>query len=107
MDTLFLNMELKSFPKLMQTKTLIQPADVMQEVVIKARCVLYNDDYHTFDEVIGQLMLAIRCSERRAHDITTHVHNFGYAVVHSGTLQECLEISAILGEIDLRTEVQL
>ena len=90
-----------------QTKTLIQQAETDLEVVIRARCLLFNDDYHTFDEVIEQLMLAIRCSARRAEEMAWQVHNHGYAVVHVGALEDCLDISAILGEIDLRTEVQL
>ena len=95
-------------PKRMtQTKTLIQQAETDLEVVIRARCLLFNDDYHTFDEVIEQLMLAIRCSARRAEEMAWQVHNHGYAVVHVGALEDCLDISAILGEIDLRTEVQL
>ncbi|HZG00796.1 MAG TPA: ATP-dependent Clp protease adaptor ClpS [Chitinophagales bacterium] len=101
-------MENPRLPKRMtQTKTLIQQAETDLEVVIRARCLLFNDDYHTFDEVIEQLMLAIRCSARRAEEMAWQVHNQGYAVVHVGALEDCLDISAILGEIDLRTEVQL
>ena len=101
-------MENPRLPKRMQqTKTHVQHAETDLEVVIRARCILYNDDYHTFDEVIEQLMIAIRCSARRAEDMAWQVHNHGYAVVHVGAIEDCLEISAVLGEIDLRTEVQL
>jgi ATP-dependent Clp protease adaptor protein ClpS len=101
-------MENPRLPKRMQqTKTHVQHAETDVEVVIRARCILYNDDYHTFDEVIEQLMIAIRCSARRAEDMAWQVHNHGNCVVHVGAIEDCLEISAVLGEIDLRTEVQL
>jgi ATP-dependent Clp protease adaptor protein ClpS len=101
-------MENPRLPRRMaQTKTHIQLAEADLEVIIRARCVLYNDDHHTFDQVIDQLMIAVRCSARRAEDMAWHVHNHGHAVVHIGSLEDCLEISAVLSEIDLRTEVQL
>jgi len=90
-----------------QTKPSVQQVETDVELVICARCILYNDNYHTFEEVIDQIMLAIRCSMRRAEDLTSQVHHQGYAVVHVGALEDCLEISAVLSEIDLRTEVQL
>src|SRR5436190_22347661 len=90
-----------------KTKTLVQVAESDTQVNIRARVILFNDDFHTFEEVIDQVMLAIRCSTQRAEDIAWNVHNNGQATVHAGALEDCLEVSAVLEEIDLRTEVQL
>jgi ATP-dependent Clp protease adaptor protein ClpS len=58
-----------------------------------ARVLLYNDDWHTFDEVIDQLIIAIRCSEKTAENMAWTV------------LEKCFEVSAVLEEIELKTEV--
>ncbi len=66
---------------------------------------LYNDDIHTFDEVINQLIKAIHCSFEKARDIAFEVHTKGKALVFSGSLTECLKISSILEEIALHTQI--
>ncbi len=66
---------------------------------------LYNDDIHTFDEVIAQLIKAIQCSFEKARDIAFEVHTKGKALVYSGSLTECLKISSILEEIALHTQI--
>ena len=67
--------------------------------------ILYNDDWHTFDEVIVQLMLATNCSEKKAEGHAFEVHNLGKSRVYDGLLEDCLSVSAILEEIALKTEV--
>ena len=66
---------------------------------------LYNDDIHTFDEVIAQLIKAIQCSFEKAKDIAFEVHTKGKALVYSGSLTECLRISSVLEEIALHTQI--
>jgi ATP-dependent Clp protease adaptor protein ClpS len=69
-------------------------------------CVLlYNDDWHSFDEVIYQLILAINCTERKAQQLADEVHTTGKSRVFNGTLEDCLGVSAILEDIALKTEV--
>lgn len=70
------------------------------------KVVLFNDDYHTFEEVINQLIKAIRCSRAKAEAHTWEVHNKGKSIVFDGTMEECLRVSAILEEIHLKTEIQ-
>lgn len=70
------------------------------------KVVLFNDEHHTFDEVIYQILRAVHCSMERAEQLTWEVHNAGKATVYEGPLAECLHVSAILEEIALRTEVQ-
>lgn len=69
------------------------------------KVVLFNDDWHTFDEVIVQLIKAVRCSFDRARDFAFEVHVKGQAVVYNGMLQECLRVSSILEEIKLNTQI--
>ena len=70
------------------------------------RVILFNDSIHTFDEVIGQLMKAIRCSEGQAEEIANEVHSKGKAAVYEGELEECLKVSSVLEEIGLHTQVE-
>lgn len=70
------------------------------------RVILYNDDVHTFDEVISQLKLAIRCTHREAEALTWQVHTRGKAIVYEGEFEDCFRVNAILGQIELITEVR-
>lgn len=69
------------------------------------RVILYNDDWHTFDEVINQLIKATHCSFEKARSFAFEVHVKGKAIVFSGDLSNCLKVSSILEEIELHTEV--
>jgi len=83
--------------------------DVLTEDTVKAglesRVVLYNDDWHTFDEVIAQLIKAIHCSFEKARAHAFEVHIKGKSVVFTGQLKDCLRVSGILEEIALTTEI--
>ncbi len=68
--------------------------------------VLYNDDVHTFDEVIGQIIKATKCSRSKAERCTREVHNTGRSIVFTGAIGPCLRVSSILEEIALKTEIQ-
>lgn len=70
------------------------------------RVILYDDDVHTFDEVIEQLIKAIGCSPSRAEELTMKVHNEGKANVYEGTFEECFQVNAVLKEIQLVTEIK-
>lgn len=76
------------------------------EIGLPAKVILFNDDFHTFDEVIAQLIKAIGCSYAKAEALTWEVHTKGKAVVYSGELTECLRVSAILEEIALHTQIE-
>jgi ATP-dependent Clp protease adaptor protein ClpS len=68
--------------------------------------VLYNDEEHTFDEVIGQIIKATQCSLQRAEQCTWEVHTRGRCIVYTGPIDTCLRVSSILEEIALKTEIQ-
>ncbi len=72
-----------------------------------AKVVLFNDDVHTFDEVIVQLIKAIRCTQSKAEALAWEVHNNGRAVVYGGELLKCMEVSRILEEIKLMTQIEM
>ena len=86
---------------------------VAQEIVVEnkttveipGKVVLYNDDWHTFDEVIFQLMKAVNCSLVEARNYAFEVHFTGRAIVFSGGLIQCLKVSSVFEEIALHTQV--
>ena len=70
------------------------------------KVLLYNDDIHTFDEVIVQLQKAIRCSTQRAENIAFEAHTRGKAIAYSGEFPQCFRVAAILREIQLVVEIE-
>jgi len=70
------------------------------------RLILFDDDIHTFDEVIHQLIKALGCSVEKAREMTFKVHNDGKALVFEGAFEECLKINSVLQEIQLITEIK-
>jgi ATP-dependent Clp protease adapter protein ClpS len=70
------------------------------------RVILYDDDIHTFDEVIDQLMKALGCNQSHAEELTFKVHNEGKAEVYEGSFEECFEVNGVLKEIQLITEIK-
>lgn len=76
------------------------------ELLDAYRVVLFNDDVHTFDEVITQLIKAIQCSRPKAEKHTWEVHTRGKSIVFAGPMFHCLQVSSTLEEISLRTEIQ-
>ena len=64
-----------------------------------AKTILFNDDVHTFEEVAGQLVKAIRCPFSRGMKIAFEVHSSGSAVVYSGHLERCEAVAMVLEQI--------
>ena len=95
-----------SDPKTKPVEVLEKDAAVEDSVSTPWRLILYDDDIHTFDEVIEQLMKATGCSLSVAEDMTWKVHNEGKALVHEGEFEECLRIDGVLKEIQLITEIK-
>jgi ATP-dependent Clp protease adapter protein ClpS len=80
---------------------------VEEDVTVGTECkvILFNDDWHTFDEVINQLIKAIHCTFEAARTIAFEVHVKGKSIVFTGLLKDCLRVSAILEEIALNTQI--
>ncbi|MEI6692127.1 MAG: ATP-dependent Clp protease adaptor ClpS [Chlorobium sp.] len=70
------------------------------------RVVLFNDEEHSFDEVIDQIIKATQCSRQKAEHCTWEVHTRGRSIVYFGQMSSCLRVSSILEEISLKTEIQ-
>lgn len=68
--------------------------------------ILYNDDFHSFDEVILQVQKATGVSLERAAEITLEAHLKGRAVCFTGPLERCEHVAAILRQIELTVEIE-
>ena len=69
----------------MPTKPLEQDEGEDEVLTVEpAKVILFNDDVHTFDEVITQLMKALRCTQSKAESLAWDVHNNGKAAVYAG-----------------------
>jgi len=92
----------------MEENPLEQPVQD-EEVNIQepAKVILFKDDVHTFEEVIGQLIKAIKCTQSKAEALAWEVHNNGKAVVYAGEMIKCVEVSSILEEIALMTQIEV
>ncbi len=94
----------------MDTPNQITPGiDITEEedigVGLESRVILYNDDWHTFDEVIAQLIAATSCSYDEARSKAFEVHVKGKAIVYNGEFKDCLRVSSVLEEIALHTQI--
>ena len=72
---------------------------------LKSKVILYNDDWHSFDEVISQIIKAIKCSNTEAGKKAIETHVNGKAVIFSGEFKDCLRVSSVLEEIALHTQI--
>lgn len=86
-----------------------EDTDVLDDVGVglAAKVILFDDDIHTFEEVILQLMKATGCSLESAEAMTVEVHTRGKSVVYQGDLPDCLRVSGVLEEIALHTQVEM
>ena len=72
-----------------------------------ARVILFNDEVHTFDEVIDQIIKATNCPRPKAEALTWQVHHAGKANVFEGEMTECMKVSGVLEEIALHTVIEV
>ena len=79
--------------------------DEKTSVGMPFKVILYNDEVHTFEEVIVQLIKAIGCSFKEGRSFAFEVHVKGQANVFSGDLPSCLKVTSILEEIALHTQI--
>ena len=67
---------------------------------------LFNDEVHTFDEVILQIQKACGHPLQRAVELTHQVHRNGRAMVYAGPQMECERAAGILAQIQLTVLVE-
>lgn len=88
--------------------TAFQAADDTDvQIQTPAKVILFNDEVHTFEEVIGQIIKATGCDLTKAEALTWEVHNSGKAMVYEGEMRNCVRVSAVLEEIDLATQIEV
>lgn len=76
------------------------------DVTLGSKVILFNDEWHTFEEVTQQIIKATKCTENEAEQLTWEVHSKGKACVFTGEMHECLRVSSILEEIALHTQIE-
>jgi len=69
--------------------------------------ILLNDDWHTFDEVIMQLIKATGCSPGQAREITWQAHTEGEALCYTGPRERCEHVASVLEEIRLGVRLEM
>ena len=70
------------------------------------RVIVYNDDIHTFDEVIVQVVKATGCPTEQAERHAYTIHTQGKDCVFQGDFFECFRVQGVLREIQLVTEIE-
>ena len=68
--------------------------------------ILFNDEVHTFEEVIFQVMKATSCSIDDAERHAWRAHFQGKTQVYDGPMDSCLRVQGVLREIALLTEIR-
>ena len=70
------------------------------------RTILYNDDFHAFDDVVHIVQFATGKSLKEAYEITIEAHNNGRAVCYAGEKDDCEKVAGILRRAGLIVEVE-
>lgn len=81
-------------------------AETDEAVETPWRVILFDDDVHTFDEVIHQLVKATGCSVEKAEKHAWTIHTAGKDCVYTGDFFECFRVQGVLREIQLVTEIE-
>lgn len=68
--------------------------------------ILFNDEHHSMDEVVSQIMKATGYDPIKATAIMMEAHANDRAVVWTGHQERAEHISAVLEEIKLGTKVE-
>jgi ATP-dependent Clp protease adaptor protein ClpS len=70
--------------------------------------ILFNDEEHSFDEVVAQVMKAVKCTPEKAFEYTVQAHKNGEAVVFTGSKERCEHVDTLLSSppLKLRTDVR-
>ena len=70
------------------------------------RVILFDDDVHTFEDVILQLMKAVGCTPEQGYQHALTVHTEGKDCVYQGDFFDCFRVQGVLKEIALVTEIE-
>lgn len=67
---------------------------------------IFNNEFNSFDEVIGMLMKATGCMAEEAYIEAWEAHTYGKAPCHFAERTECEVVAAMISTIGVRTVVQ-
>lgn len=70
------------------------------------RVILFNDDTHAIEEVVNQLLKALRCEIDMAVDITLRAHTRGSATVIIADQDKADAVACVLRQIALVVSVE-
>jgi ATP-dependent Clp protease adaptor protein ClpS len=70
------------------------------------RLILFNDNDHSFDDVIYQLMIALPCTWDEATKFAETAHTTGKCCVKEDSFEACFKSNTILKEIELITQIE-
>ena len=70
------------------------------------KVILFNDENHSMDEVIEQIIKAVHCTAGAAGKMMLEAHNTGRAVIFGGSLERCELVAQILEEIRLGVKIE-
>ncbi len=71
-----------------------------------SRVILFNDDYHSMEEVVLQIQKATGYSLEKAEAIMFEAHTAGLAVVYAGDPDDCRRVAGVLEQIGLHVSVE-
>lgn len=66
--------------------------------------IVYNDEWHTFEQVEVQLQKATGCTLEKAEALSHEIDSRGRAVVFAGEGPDCERVANVLREIRLQVE---
>ncbi|MBV9848129.1 MAG: ATP-dependent Clp protease adaptor ClpS [Armatimonadetes bacterium] len=66
--------------------------------------IVYDDDWHTFEQVEIQLQKATGCTLEKAEALSHEIDGTGRAIVFAGTEEKCEQVAGILRQIRLQVE---
>ena len=84
----------------------VEEVAVEDRVETPWRVILFDDDIHTFDEVIVQLIKAVGCTTEQAQRHAWTVHTQGKDCVFQGDFFDCFRVQGVLRQIQLVTEIE-
>lgn len=65
--------------------------------------VLYNDETHTYEHVIHELVKAIKCDQKKATDYANSVDREGRAIIHVGCEESAVKIAKEISELSRKS----
>ena len=98
-------LDIPGAPSVLERPSLDRRRDPTGDTTSSHRVILYNDDYHSEDEVVVQIQKATGCQLRQAEGIMWEAHSRGRAICFRGDREECGRVARVLREIKLQVEV--